>query len=102
MNLKVVETFTSIQGESTHAGKICFFIRLAGCNLSCSYCDTAPAKPFDSGKEISIPDLVEAAKASAVPMVASHSTCAALQSHCRAKPDEVIRAVADSGGCVVL
>jgi len=38
--LCVVETFLSIQGESTHAGRLCFFIRLAGCNLRCRYCDT--------------------------------------------------------------
>lgn len=36
----VAETFTSIQGECSHAGYVCFFIRLAGCNLRCSYCDT--------------------------------------------------------------
>ena len=46
----VCETFASIQGESTHAGKPCFFIRLAGCSCSCSYCDTeyakAPGKPY--------------------------------------------------------
>lgn len=42
--LPVIETFSSIQGESTHAGKRCFFIRLAGCNLDCNYCDTAYAR----------------------------------------------------------
>jgi 7-carboxy-7-deazaguanine synthase len=38
--LKVCEIFKSIQGESTHAGKACSFVRLTGCNLHCSYCDT--------------------------------------------------------------
>jgi 7-carboxy-7-deazaguanine synthase len=38
--MKVCEIFTSIQGESTHAGLPCTFIRLSGCNLRCSYCDT--------------------------------------------------------------
>lgn len=38
--LQIIETFKSVQGESTHAGKVCFFIRLSGCNLRCSYCDT--------------------------------------------------------------
>jgi len=37
--LKVSELFYSIQGESTYAGYPCVFIRLAGCNLRCSYCD---------------------------------------------------------------
>lgn len=38
--LQIIETFKSVQGESTHAGKVCFFIRLSGCNLRCNYCDT--------------------------------------------------------------
>ncbi len=42
-NLTVSELFYSIQGESTYAGYPCFFIRLSGCNLRCSYCDTAYA-----------------------------------------------------------
>jgi 7-carboxy-7-deazaguanine synthase len=41
--LRVCEIFKSIQGESTHAGKVCSFVRLTGCNLSCTYCDTAYA-----------------------------------------------------------
>ena len=54
--LRVIETFASIQGESTHAGRRCFFIRLAGCNLRCNYCDTAYA--WDGGEEFSIEKLV--------------------------------------------
>jgi 7-carboxy-7-deazaguanine synthase len=38
--LKVNEIFYSIQGESSLAGRPCTFIRLAGCNLRCKYCDT--------------------------------------------------------------
>lgn len=49
--LKVFECFKSIQGESTYAGRLCFFIRLAGCNLRCSYCDTKKALSFDSHTE---------------------------------------------------
>jgi 7-carboxy-7-deazaguanine synthase len=37
--LKVSELFFSIQGESSYAGQPCVFIRLAGCNLRCTYCD---------------------------------------------------------------
>ncbi len=40
MSLKVNEIFYSIQGESTYAGYPCVFVRLTGCNLRCSYCDT--------------------------------------------------------------
>lgn len=38
--LSVCEIFKSIQGESTFAGELCGFVRLSGCNLRCSYCDT--------------------------------------------------------------
>ncbi len=40
MSLKINEVFYSIQGESSFAGRPCVFIRLTGCNLRCSYCDT--------------------------------------------------------------
>ncbi|HBE02373.1 MAG: hypothetical protein A2096_17655 [Spirochaetes bacterium GWF1_41_5] len=43
---------------------------------------------------------LEAARASSVPVVASHSGCASVNSHCRSKPDEVIRAIADTGGFI--
>ncbi|MCW5211621.1 7-carboxy-7-deazaguanine synthase QueE, partial [Desulfobulbus sp. TB] len=38
--LSVSELFYSIQGESTRAGLPCVFVRLCGCNLRCSYCDS--------------------------------------------------------------
>lgn len=41
MNFKVVEKFVSINGEGRLAGQLAIFIRFAGCNLNCSYCDTA-------------------------------------------------------------
>lgn len=48
----VAETFLSINGEGTRAGQLAFFIRFAGCNLSCGYCDTrwanAPGGTFSS------------------------------------------------------
>lgn len=37
---KVVEIFSSINGEGTRAGRLAVFVRLKGCNLNCSYCDT--------------------------------------------------------------
>jgi len=39
-NIKLLETFVSIQGEGVHQGKICTFIRFKDCNLNCSFCDT--------------------------------------------------------------
>ncbi|UCD35298.1 MAG: radical SAM protein [Nitrospiraceae bacterium] len=49
--LKINEIFKSIQGESTYAGLPCTFVRLAGCNLRCAYCDTNYA--YYDGKELS-------------------------------------------------
>ncbi|MCM1286717.1 MAG: putative 7-carboxy-7-deazaguanine synthase QueE [Clostridium sp.] len=43
----VVEKFVSINGEAAHAGELACFIRFAGCNLNCSYCDTAWANKKD-------------------------------------------------------
>lgn len=51
------ETFVSIQGESTYAGLPCFFVRLAGCNLRCVYCDTKHA--YAPGREMTVADLVD-------------------------------------------
>lgn len=56
--MKVNELFYSIQGESSYAGLPCAFIRLSGCNLRCTYCDTSYA--FDEGFEMSIPEILQA------------------------------------------
>lgn len=58
------ETFLSIQGESSFAGLPCFFIRLAGCNLNCKYCDTPLASDQKNGYKIDIDELVKMAFAS--------------------------------------
>lgn len=52
----VTEIFTSIQGESTYAGLPCHFIRLSGCNLRCSYCDTDYA--YEQGKQMDIEEII--------------------------------------------
>jgi 7-carboxy-7-deazaguanine synthase len=54
--LSVSEIFYSIQGESRFAGYPCGFIRLAGCNLNCEWCDTRHAR--DEGFDISISDIL--------------------------------------------
>jgi len=51
------EIFTSIQGESTRAGLPCTFVRLTGCRLRCSYCDTAYA--FHEGHPRSVEEVAE-------------------------------------------
>ena len=56
MSLKVNEIYYSVQGESTHVGRPCIFIRLTYCNLRCTYCDTEYA--FYEGKDIEIPEII--------------------------------------------
>lgn len=46
---KVVETFTSINGEGQRAGQTAVFVRFQGCNLHCSFCDTMWANETDAG-----------------------------------------------------
>jgi len=55
--VRVTEIFESIQGESTHAGKPCVFVRFTGCDLRCQYCDTAYA--FHGGTEMSRGEILE-------------------------------------------
>lgn len=47
--MKINEIFKSIQGESSYAGYPCIFVRLAGCNLTCSYCDTPAVESYEMG-----------------------------------------------------
>lgn len=55
--LKVNEIFFSIQGEGTSQGKPCVFVRLTGCKLRCSYCDTKYA--YHEGEELDISEILE-------------------------------------------
>lgn len=54
--LVINEIFHSIQGESSHMGRPCVFVRLTYCNIRCSYCDTEYA--FYEGKESPIDEIV--------------------------------------------
>ena len=54
--MQVTEIFRSIQGESTYAGLPCIFVRLTGCNLRCTWCDTAYA--FYGGTKMSLDDVL--------------------------------------------
>ena len=66
--VRIAELFSSIQGESTYAGRPCFFIRLSGCPYRCSYCDTMFAQSFDYGREYDISEVVKAAVESKLPL----------------------------------
>jgi 7-carboxy-7-deazaguanine synthase len=56
--MRISEIFYSVQGESSFMGLPCAFIRLAGCDLRCTYCDTEYA--FSEGREMSISDIMSA------------------------------------------
>ena len=56
--LSVSEIFLSIQGESTRAGLACTLVRLAGCNLNCSWCDTPYARDANAGRDMSVADVL--------------------------------------------
>jgi len=56
--LAVCELFRSIQGEGTRAGLPCAFVRTAGCNLRCRWCDTEYARS-GPGERVPVPQLVE-------------------------------------------
>ena len=55
--MKITEIFASIQGESTLQGLPCAFVRLAGCNLDCIYCDTRYAR--EGGTEMTIAEIIK-------------------------------------------
>lgn len=60
--MKVNEIFYSIEGEGIRAGMPCTFIRLFGCNLNCSYCDTRYACEGDDFKYMSIIEILDEVK----------------------------------------
>ncbi|MBD3419486.1 MAG: radical SAM protein [Chitinivibrionales bacterium] len=55
--MEVCEIYKSLQGESTFAGAVCSFVRLARCNLNCSYCDTIYAQA--AGTEHTVQDIYD-------------------------------------------
>ena len=60
--LPVVETFHSLQGEGVHAGRSAFFIRLAGCTVGCSWCDTKHSWPLANHPTVAVISLAEQAR----------------------------------------
>lgn len=65
--LTINEIFHSIQGESTHAGRPCVFVRLTACDLRCSWCDTAYA--FTEGRKMSLDEVMAQVAAFECPLV---------------------------------
>jgi 7-carboxy-7-deazaguanine synthase len=58
--MQITEIFRSIQGESTYAGLPCIFVRLTGCNLRCTWCDTAYA--FYGGRKMTVDEVMDAVR----------------------------------------
>ncbi len=54
--MQITEIYKSLQGESTHAGLACVFVRLTGCNLRCSWCDSEYT--FQGGKKMSSEEIL--------------------------------------------
>ncbi len=65
--LTINEIYQSIQGESTHVGEPCVFVRLTACDLRCSWCDTPYA--FTEGRKMSIDDVLADVDRFACPLV---------------------------------
>lgn len=67
--MQVVETFTSLQGEGIWLGMPSWFVRLAGCNLACDWCDTPQARDAAAGTPATPAALVEQAQQAQTPHV---------------------------------
>jgi len=65
--LTVHEIYLSIQGESTHVGRPCMFVRLTACDLRCRWCDTPYA--FTGGRKMAIDDVVAEVLSHQCPLV---------------------------------
>src|SRR3954466_1015628 len=59
--MHIIEIYKSVQGESTFAGLPCIFVRLAGCNLRCAWCDSEYT--FSGGKKMSVGEIEKAVHA---------------------------------------
>jgi len=65
--LVVNEIFYSVQGESTHVGRPCAFVRLTACNLRCNYCDTEYA--FYEGRRMAVAEVAAQVEGYQCPLV---------------------------------
>jgi 7-carboxy-7-deazaguanine synthase len=94
--MRVTEIFHSIQGESTFAGQPCVFVRLTGCPLRCSWCDTEYA--FYGGSDVSIEAIVDRVHSYGCPLVEVTGGEPLAQSECLA----LLTRLCDDGFTVLL
>jgi 7-carboxy-7-deazaguanine synthase len=94
--LLINEIFHSIQGESTHAGLPCVFIRLTGCPLRCTWCDTSYA--FTEGVTMTLDAIVSKAESYRCPLVEVTGGEPLAQPNCL----PLLRALCDAGLTVLL
>lgn len=69
VELPLMEAFLTLQGEGFHQGKAAYFIRLAGCDVGCVWCDVKESWPADDHPLESMENIVEQAKLSGAPIV---------------------------------
>jgi len=77
MKIKINEIFTSIDGEVNRYGQggLTTFIRLAGCNLRCSYCDTKQAQAMDAGIDMTIDEIISQIKTPKITITGGEPLC---------------------------
>ena len=95
-SILLTETYLSVQGESTHAGRPCWFVRTARCNLRCRWCDSEFT--FTGGVRRPVDEVVEEALASGAPLVELTGGEPLLQRSALA----VMRRLCDAGRTVLL
>ena len=91
VRLTVNEVFTSLQGETTEAGRPCTFVRLTGCDLRCSWCDTPHA--FHEGTNRGVDEIVAEVLERGVRFVTVTGGEPLLQAGCRT----LVRRLLDDG-----
>jgi len=95
-SILLTETYLSVQGESSHAGRPCWFVRTARCNLRCRWCDSEFT--FTGGTRRPVEEVVEEALASGAPLVELTGGEPLLQRSSL----EVMRRLCDAGRTVLL
>ncbi|OGQ52617.1 MAG: hypothetical protein A3J24_04810 [Deltaproteobacteria bacterium RIFCSPLOWO2_02_FULL_53_8] len=92
------EIFRSIQGESTYAGLPCVFVRLAGCNLACSWCDTPYAQTMFKAADMTVDDVISEVKKHACRLVEVTGGEPMMQE----ETDELVKRLLDGGYTVLV